>query len=231
MRSHPFNCLGVPIEGPSLHDVLKSDARWIVTANPEILLQAKRDKTYRAILNQANLRVADGVGLTLIARLRGHKLHRVTGVDLAEAVAKTAKKLALIGGEGENIAERALKYLNVPGIALQGGRVNADGSGDSTNDEAIHQLILEAPDVLLVAFGHPKQERWIAKNLPNLPSVRRVIGIGGAVDYWAGALPRAPKWMRALGLEWLFRLFHEPHRIKRIWNAVVIFPILALIKR
>jgi len=225
-----FRCFGVAIEGPSLQDALATNARWIVTANPEILLAAKRDATYRDILNQADLRTADGVGLTLVARLKGHKLHRVTGVDLAEAVAKNAKHLAIIGGAGES-AERALKHLNVPGIALHGGTVNADGTGDATNDEAVHQLIMEAPDVLLVAFGHPKQERWIARNLPNLPSVRRVIGVGGAIDFWAGNTPRAPKWLRALGLEWLFRLFHEPTRITRIWNAIIIFPLARLFNR
>lgn len=223
-----FRCFGVTIEGPSLNDVLKSDARWIVTANPEILLAAKRDKIYRDSLNHADLRMADGVGLTLVARFKGHTLHRVTGVDLAEAIVKTAKKIALIGGAGDT-AKRALKNLGIKnGIALQGGTVNADGTGDAQNDEALHQLILEAPDVVLVAFGHPKQERWIAKNLPNLPSVRRIIGVGGAFDYWAGNTPRAPKWLRTIGLEWLFRLFHEPHRLKRIWNAVVVFPLLAL---
>jgi N-acetylglucosaminyldiphosphoundecaprenol N-acetyl-beta-D-mannosaminyltransferase len=222
-----FTCFGVPIEGPSLADALKSNARWIVTANPEILLAAKKDKTYRDILNTADLRVADGIGLTLIARLFGHKLHRVTGVDLAEALIKDAKKIALIGGT-KDTAERALKNLNVPGIALQGGTVNNDGTGDSANDEALHQLILESPDLVLVAFGHPKQEQWIAKNLPNLPSVRRIIGVGGTFDYWARNIPRAPKWIRSVGLEWLFRLVHEPSRIGRILNAVVAFPLYIL---
>jgi N-acetylglucosaminyldiphosphoundecaprenol N-acetyl-beta-D-mannosaminyltransferase len=222
-----FRCFGVPIEGPSLQDVLQGNARWVVTANSEILLHAKRDKAYRDILNKADLRVADGVGLTLVARLRGHKLHRVTGVDLAEALAKIATKVALIGGAGDT-AERALKHLNVPGIALQGGQVNNDGTGDATNDENIHRLILEAPDVVLVAFGHPKQERWIANNLASLPSVRRIIGVGGTFDYWAGNVRRAPKWIRTIGLEWLFRLFVEPRRLRRMWDAVIVFPFLAL---
>lgn len=219
-----FHCFGVPIEGPTLAEAFAKNPRWIVTANPEILLHAKRDKAYRDALQKADLRTADGIGLVLMARLFGHTLHRVTGVDLAEAIAKRATKLAIIGGVNDS-AERALAHLNVPGIALHGGTVNSNGTGDTANDEALHQLILEAPDVVFVAFGHPKQERWIEKNLPNLPSVKTIIGVGGAVDMWAGNTPRAPRFLRAVGLEWLFRLLREPKRIKRIWNAVVVFPI------
>ncbi|MEN9558507.1 MAG: hypothetical protein RL141_876 [Candidatus Parcubacteria bacterium] len=235
----PFSCFGISIEGVSLDDVLAQHPRWIVTANPEILLAAKRDPAYAAALQKADLRVADGIGLVLIARLFGHTLHRVTGVDLAEAIIRDAaaqeEKIALIGG-GEGTAEHALTALtqrhpNLHGIALHGGNITNDGVGDTANDEAMHRLILEAPDVILVAFGHPKQERWIANNLPNLPSVKTIIGIGGAIDYWAGNLPRAPRWMQSLGLEWLFRLFHEPTRWKRIWHAVVVFPLMTFLRK
>jgi N-acetylglucosaminyldiphosphoundecaprenol N-acetyl-beta-D-mannosaminyltransferase len=102
----PFECFGVPIEGTSFEETLEriraGSARWIVTANPEILLEAKRDPAYRDVLNRADLRIADGVGLALAARTKNIRLHRVTGVELSEGLMKEAAaqgwSVALIGG-------------------------------------------------------------------------------------------------------------------------------------
>ena len=79
------------------------------------------------------------------------------------------------------------------------------------------------PDVLFVALGQVKQEKWIIKNLPKLPSVCLAMGVGGSFDYISKIIPRAPKFARILGLEWLVRLILQPKRIKRIWNAVAVF--------
>lgn len=183
MNTAPFSCFGVPIEGTSLQDTIirinEGRARWIVTVNPEILLEAKRDATYRDILRQADLRVADGFGVTCAAFVNGQHITRVTGVELAEKLLDEAVihnwNVAFIGGE-PGVAEKALatqqtQRPTLRGFALQGGKIGADGMGDDTDAEAIHQITMQAPDVVLVAFGHPKQERWIAKNLPTLPSV------------------------------------------------------------
>ena len=244
-NSHPWRCFDIPIEGPSFSDLVSSisnkQIRWIITANPEILLHARKDKDYRDAIQKADLRIADGFGIVLMARLFGKKLHRVTGVDLAEAIMKHAAEkdwsVAFVGGgDTPGTAQKAFKaiqkrYPALRGTAHDGGRVNPDGTGDTTDDETIQQLIQESPDIILVGFGHPKQERWIACNLPNLPSVKTIIGIGGTFDYWAGNIKRAPGWMRSLGLEWLFRLVKEPKRWKRIWNAVIVFPVTALFQR
>lgn len=243
MNTAPFSCFGVPIEGTSLQDTIirinEGRARWIVTVNPEILLEAKRDATYRDILRQADLRVADGFGVTCAAFVNGQHITRVTGVELAEKLLDEAVihnwNVAFIGGE-PGVAEKALatqqtQRPTLRGFALQGGKIGADGMGDDTDAEAIHQITMQAPDVVLVAFGHPKQERWIAKNLPTLPSVKVILGIGGTFDYWAGIVPRAPKWLQTIGLEWLYRLFREPWRWKRIWRAVVVFPLSVLVYR
>ena len=241
MKGQPFKYLGIPVEGPSFDEVVllisRQRTRWIVTANPEILLHARKDKDYREEIKKADLRIADGFGIVLMARLFGKKLHRVTGVDLAEAVVKLAaeKKWSVAFVGGGDVPGTALKafeamqrrYPTLHGTTHDGGRVNPDGTGDATDDETIQQLIQESPDVILVGFGHPKQERWISRNLPNLPSVKTIIGVGGTFDYWAGNVKRAPGWMRAIGFEWLFRLIREPKRWKRIWNAVVVFPITA----
>jgi N-acetylglucosaminyldiphosphoundecaprenol N-acetyl-beta-D-mannosaminyltransferase len=238
-----FKIFGVPVEGTSLTETVEravnGRARWIVTANPEILLEARRASSYRDVLTKADLRIADGIGLTMIAALKGHQLTRVTGVELAEKIldesAARGWTVAFIGG-GKGIAQQAFdaqkkRLPTLKGLVFEGGNVSTDGTGDDVNEEIIQQLIQTAPDVLFVAFGHPKQEKWVAKQLPSLPSVKIAMGIGGTFDYWSGAVRRAPSWMRSIGLEWLFRLFIEPKRWKRIVNAVVIYPILSLIDR
>lgn len=174
-----------------------------------------------------------------MGRLFGQSWERVTGVELAEILLKEgyAKdwRVALIGGE-RRIAELAAAYWRsvYPGLTLiaeQGGAVSIDGIDDERGEEARHRLTLFAPDLILVAFGHPKQERWIARYLSEFPKVKVIVGVGGAFDYWAGRVRRAPKVMQRVGLEWLWRLMVEPKRIGRILKAAVVFPVLAIIDR
>ena len=206
---------------------------WIVTANPEILLEARRDKTYADILRQADLRLVDGFGIQLMATLCSYRVHRVPGVDLAEKIVDLAAqqgwRVGLFGGGVLKSAQPAAdvlrqKYPNIQIMAENGGRVDNQGSDDAIGEEARHRMIMFAPEVLLVALGHPKQDRWIVNHAADFPGLKVIIGLGGTFDYWAGAIKRAPLWMRQIGLEWLWRLFVEPKRIKRILNAVFVFP-------
>lgn len=239
----PLNVFGVRVDGLAANDVLKrADGKtgapfWIVTANPEILLYARSHPAYREAINRADVRIADGFGLCLAGLIRGRRLKRTTGVDLAQAIVDRAAAredtVVFLGG-GPGVAARALEHQTarhpeLRGYAAGGGLVSQDGAGDAENEEALHQISVLGPKVLLVAFGHPKQEMWIARHLREFPSVRTIIGIGGTFDYWSGLITRAPAWMRSLGLEWLYRLFSEPRRLKRIWNAVVVFPALFFI--
>jgi N-acetylglucosaminyldiphosphoundecaprenol N-acetyl-beta-D-mannosaminyltransferase len=234
-----FSLFHVPLDSVTITDVLRriDETRthpfWIVTANPEILLEARRRTAYRDALQRANLRIVDGIGIVLAAFLQGKRVVRVTGVELAEAFVQRAwsrhERVCLLGG-GNGVAEHAAQklrnaYTGLRVHAFHGGTVSHAGVGDDTNDEALHQIILTAPHVLLVAFGHPKQEAWIAAHVHELPPHCIVMGVGGTLDYWSDRIPRAPQWMRRIGLEWLYRLIKEPRRWKRIWNAVVVFPI------
>jgi len=101
-------------------------------------------------------------------------------------------------------------------------------AGHADSDPTDHTLVKKINDsgaeILLVGFGAPKQEMWIQQHLEQLKHVKIAIGIGGTFDFIAGIIPRAPKVMRQMGLEWLFRLYKQPKRIKRIWNAAIIFP-------
>lgn len=235
-----FECFGLVIRGldwDGTREVIEqaiADRRrtWIVTANPEILLEAKRNPAYWSAIRQADLRLVDGFGLAMVGRMRGHNVNRMTGVDLSEhllAMANEKRWTVAFVGSGVGIGERAARamrasYPNATIIVEHAGVVDGTGRGDAENDEAVHRLTLRAPDVLLVAYGHPKQEYWIQRQLEGLPSVKVAVGVGGTLDYWAAAIKRAPAWMRAIGCEWLWRFAHEPRRWRRMWHAVIVFP-------
>jgi len=227
----------LPIDGYSADDAIQrikdsTHPFWIVTANAEILLEAHKDKEFADAIRQADLRMLDGSGPAFMLRLFGERVHRVPGVDLAEKIIAWANeqnlRVGLIGG-GEGRAEKAAIVLRrkFPKISIHsenGGRIEKNGNDDAPGEESRHRMTLFAPQVLLVAFGHPRQERWILNNLHDFPGLRAIMGVGGTFDFWAGTAMRAPKWMRSIGLEWLWRLIREPRRIKRIWRAVIIFP-------
>ncbi len=231
---------GIPIDGFSLEETLRriresQTPLWIVTANPEILLAARRDPAYAETLRRADLRLVDGVGVWILLRLRGHRTTRVTGVALAETLIQKCVqrnwKVAFIGG-AQGIAHTAAEetrklYPTLTIHAEHGGNVSSEGLDDDSGAHARMRLTQFAPDILCVALGHPKQERWIEKHWTEFPRVKVIIGVGGTLDYWAGTKKRAPVWMRAIGLEWLWRVIREPRRWKRIWNAIAVFPILA----
>lgn len=240
-RLSNFNCFGLVIHGLGREEIISrietSEGHggriWIVTANPEILLAAKYNAGYWQVLNSADLRIVDGFGLQIAGWLKGASPQRQSGVELAEILLERAarknQKVVFLGGQA-GAADKASwimrdKYLNLKISAIQGGLVGPDGHGDAAMDVAMRDLQSESPDILFVAFGHPKQEAWIAKNLPDLPSVKIIMGVGGAFDFWSGKIKRAPAFLRACGLEWLWRLCKQPERWRRIFNAVVVFPI------
>ncbi|MBI4138846.1 WecB/TagA/CpsF family glycosyltransferase [Candidatus Uhrbacteria bacterium] len=238
---------GLVISGIGMNDIVgriadaerREERMWIVTANPEILLEAKRNPRYWETLRCADLRIVDGVGLQFVGWLFHSSLRRVSGVDLAEHLAGMAErrgwKIALLGGS-DGVADRAAwalrkRYPGLRVVAEQGGTVDAAGEGDRASDEAFARLISERPDILLVGFGHPKQEAWIARHAESFPALKVVVGVGGTFDYWADRSHRAPRGIRMIGLEWLWRLGLEPRRFPRIIRAVILFPIRAVFDR
>ena len=198
----------------------------VVTVNPEFVMEARRNSAFRRVLAAADMATPDGFGLLLAARLRGNAFRgRVTGVALAELIAASATaqgwSLFLLGA-APGVAERAAEALQrtYPGLRIAGCYA---GSPRRDEEPAIRARIIAAqPTVLLIAYGHPAQDLWIARNQPLL-RVPVAIGVGGVFDYLAGETPRAPGWMRRIGLEWLYRLIRQPQRWRRILVAVPLF--------
>jgi N-acetylglucosaminyldiphosphoundecaprenol N-acetyl-beta-D-mannosaminyltransferase len=197
-----------------------------VTVNPEFVMAARHNGAFRRVLAAADIATPDGFGLLLVARLRGTRFRaRVTGVALVERIAAAAAErgwslffLGAAPGVAELTAaalQRAHPHLKIAGCYA--------GSPHPAEETAIRARIAAAqPDILLVAYGHPAQELWIARNQPLL-QVPVAIGVGGVFDYLAGVVPRAPVWMRHAGLEWLYRLARQPERWRRILVAVPLF--------
>ncbi len=237
--------LGVKIDNLSLQEVLEKinqfldskNQHYIVTPNPEFLVAAQKDNQFKEILNLADIACADGTGLIKAAKFFGKRLQRVTGVDLVWVTCELAEQKncsVYLLGAGGMIAEQAAENLKqeFPNLKIAG----AESGGEIVNPKQIDQDLINRiniakPKILFVAFDQVKQEKWIFYHLDKLPSVKLAIGVGGTFDYISGAVKRAPKFLRRLGLEWLYRLIWEPSRFERIINAVIVFPFLVIKKR
>jgi N-acetylglucosaminyldiphosphoundecaprenol N-acetyl-beta-D-mannosaminyltransferase len=205
-------------------------AAQVVTLNPELVIRARRDAGLFAIIRDSRLITADGAGILWALRLCGQPSgERVTGIDLAAALAELAAAhgypLFLLGA-GPGVAESAAQALvaGAPGLPIAG----CWGASPRPVDDAatVARIRASGARLLLVAYGAPTQELWIARNLPALPGVV-ALGVGGALDMLAGRRSRAPRWMRANGLEWLYRLLMEPWRARRML-ALPQFALLAV---
>lgn len=235
--------LGVQVDDQTLSDAIRTCDHWlsdgqqhfIITPNPEMLVAAAKNSDLRRTLNYASLSAADGFGIILASQLLGQPIrNRIAGVDLAEAILTLAtrkKSRVFFLGATPGTAAKAADRMRIrhPGVNIVGA---SDGGvvGDpmAKNTEITNAIALTRPDILIVAFGHGKQEQFIHTHLPALPTVRIAIGVGGAFDYWSGRTSRAPIVFRRLGLEWLYRLMIEPRRFARIIRATIIFPYLVL---
>jgi N-acetylglucosaminyldiphosphoundecaprenol N-acetyl-beta-D-mannosaminyltransferase len=208
--------------------------RQICTANPEFVMAAQRDREFLDLLNRADLVIPDGVGLLWAARQQGEHLpERVAGSDLiyrlAELAARHGWRLYFLGA-AEGVAQQAAEALRAkyPGLVVAG--TFAGSPRPEENAALVARVKAARPDVLMVAYGAPAQDKWIVRNLNEL-GVPVSLGVGGAFDFVAGVVPRAPVWLQRLNLEWLYRLWKQPWRIRRIFMAVVGFPLAVLWRR
>jgi N-acetylglucosaminyldiphosphoundecaprenol N-acetyl-beta-D-mannosaminyltransferase len=209
-------------------------AQLVATVNPEFVMRAQRNSEFRSALERAEVAVADGSGVVWALRRQGcPQRDRVTGIDLVSGLAERGAtrgwRFFLLGAR-PGVAAAAAQQLasTFPGLIVAGAE---PGSPRPEHDlTTVDRINRARPDVLLVAYGHPKQELWIDRNRERL-RVPIAIGVGGAFDFLAGRVRRAPSWMRSLKLEWLWRVLIEPQRVGRILVAVPIFGLAVLAER
>ena len=223
----PIKILGVPVhpytmEGAVekiLERVSQSKKTFAVTANAEIIMMGQSDDEYMEILNNAALVLPDGAGTVWAGRKLGYEVpERVAGYDLFLNLMTEAAQMKLkvfFFGSAPGVAEEAKQKCEIlyPGVSIVGCR---DGYFKEEDNLAIVEEINNSgADLLFVALGAPKQEKWLAKFQDILkPSL--LMGIGGSFDVVAGKMERAPKWMQDASLEWLFRLYKQPSRLGRM---------------
>ncbi len=226
MARQLVNVLGVGIDSVTMQQavaivdgfVRTRASALVATANAEMVMLAQQDQELFAILNNAELTLADGAGVVWAARkLGGGVPERVAGYDLTQQLlkhaAKTGYKVFWLGaapGVAEAAAAKAAEQF--PGLATIGIH---DGFFDC-DDGSIRRLIRDSQaDILLCALGVPKQEKWLNQYRDDL-QVPVMIGVGGTFDVMAGKAKRAPVWMQRAGLEWSYRLLRQPSRFVRM---------------
>lgn len=195
---------------------------FVATVNPEFIISAQQDREFRDLLNRTGLNTADGSGICLaLNRLYQIRQPRITGSDSMEKICRLAEKhhkSVFLLGAAYGVAEKAADKLimSYPKLTISGvySPKNRYDALETYPDEIQQQL--RKADVIFVALGAPAQEKWIDRHLGKLPACKVALGIGGTLDFIAGEVKRAPQWMQAFGLEWLFRLLLNPSRWRRM---------------
>lgn len=223
-----------------------STLHHVVTLNPEMVILAEQRSDFEKAVNHAQLRVPDGAGLiwaqwymrspfwSLVGSLLAFSfrtVERITGVDTVMALARLCAEhnqpLYLLGGASTQVSRTAAKLTRMAPHLIT--HVAPDHRFDPTGPAPIlTDIAAKRPAVILVAYGAPNQTLWITQHRSHLETsgVRIAVGVGGAFAILSEELPRAPRFLRRLNLEWLWRLLLEPSRLPRIWTATVRFPLL-----
>jgi N-acetylglucosaminyldiphosphoundecaprenol N-acetyl-beta-D-mannosaminyltransferase len=221
-----ISILGIPVHDVTVEETLvlidqfvrEGTPHQICTVNPEFIMTAQQDAEFKRILNQSSLNLPDGIGVVWAAKRLGHPLReRVAGSDLVGQIADRAQttgwRIFLLGA-AEGVAERAAIILRqrYPQTNIVGAYAGSPRPEDEADIAA--RIQSSKADILLVAYGAPKQDKWIARNIKQT-GVAVALGIGGSLDFIAGTQKRAPQWMQRAGVEWFYRLVREPWRWRR----------------
>lgn len=219
------NIFGLNVYYGEVHKILsnidetikfKDENLFIVSVNPEKTILANEDRELKKIINYATYQIPDGIGVVIASKIKKGKIKkRITGIDLMLDICSLASSkqytIYLYGSEKEilNLTKEKLVEM-YPNIKIVG---SMDGFCND-NNEVLKDINLVKPDIVFVALGSPKQERWIYENMNKIDSFV-FQGVGGSFDVISGKINRSPYIIRKIGLEWLYRLFREPKRLKR----------------
>lgn len=234
-----IHVLGIRVDDVTLPEALmlaeemmqEERLHQITTINPEFIVAAQKNREFARVLNEADLNLPDGANLLRAAQLQGTPLRqRVAGTDFiwffSSIAALCGWGVFLLGGRnGVGAQAGARLQARYRRLKIAG---TFEGSPAPAEEEEILTRINESgAEILYVAYGAPAQELWIARHRAHLSHVRLAMGVGGAFDFIAQRVRRAPRWMQEAGLEWLFRLMVQPWRVRRQW-ALVVFTLMML---
>ncbi|MCI5679496.1 MAG: WecB/TagA/CpsF family glycosyltransferase [Bacteroidales bacterium] len=233
--SKKTHVLGVPFDAVTMEQAVakakkmlaEEGQHFICTPNPEIVMEAQKDKELMNILHEADMVIPDGIGVVWASKYSEIRLkERVAGYDLTQnlmaELAATGETFYFFGG-APGVASTAARMMmkKYPGLKVVGVH---NGYFDEKEEKKIIQDIkTKSPSILLVGLGAPKQEKWIYDNI-RLVRAKVAIGVGGSFDVMAGNVKRAPKIFQKLGLEWFYRLITQPTR----WRRMMRLPKFAL---
>ncbi|MGN0134648.1 MAG: WecB/TagA/CpsF family glycosyltransferase [Anaerotignum sp.] len=233
--SKKTHVLGVPFDAVTMEQAVakakkmlgEEGQHFICTPNPEIVMEAQKDKELMNILHEADMVIPDGIGVVWASKYSEIRLkERVAGYDLTQnlmaELAATGETFYFFGG-APGVASAAARMMmkKYPGLKVVGVH---NGYFDEKEEKKIIQDIkTKSPSILLVGLGAPKQEKWIYDNI-RLVGAKVAIGVGGSFDVMAGNVKRAPKIFQKLGLEWFHRLITQPTR----WRRMMRLPKFAL---
>lgn len=210
-----------------INDIGNNKKSSIIAINPEKIMNSKKNEELKFILNNATYKIADGIGVIIASKIKkGNLTTRITGIDAMEMLCQLANdklyKVFLYGAqknvilETKNLLSKKYPNINIVGII--------DGF-EKDNDMIIKTINKVKPHILFVALGSPKQEFWISEHIDKL-DVNVFQGVGGSFDVISGNIRRAPRFIRKIGLEWMYRLIKEP---KRIWRQLKLLKFLLII--
>ncbi len=222
----PIALLGVAFDNVTMREavnrieamVTSREAHYVVTANVDFLVQARADQELRRIFLEASLVLCDGTPLVWASRLLGNPLpERVAGADLVPELIRVAAKknyrLFCLGATEDSAAQAVAKMrAQFPGLEISHYSPPFRPLTETDQAEIFRRIRAAEPDLLFVAFGCPKAEKWIARHYLAL-GVPVVIGVGATIDFLAGRVKRAPVWIQRGGVEWIYRLCQEPRRL------------------
>jgi N-acetylglucosaminyldiphosphoundecaprenol N-acetyl-beta-D-mannosaminyltransferase len=223
-----LNLLGVPIDFVDMNSSVESILRaarqrrfyQVATVNADFMVNSRREQEVRSVLGSVDLSIPDGAPVVWAGKALGYRnATRVAGADLVPALISAAAveqlRVFLLGGENNSAADAAAviqaKHPQLQISVFQPPHSSLDEMDDATILSRVNDV---EPHILLVAFGHPKQDKWIHRNRASLPMVS--IGVGCSLDLISGRQTRAPAWAQRVGLEWAYRLAHEPRRL--VWR-------------
>ncbi|MGM0867003.1 MAG: WecB/TagA/CpsF family glycosyltransferase [Bacillota bacterium] len=231
MKNESVQILDIPFVNKTKDDIvndlynqyLKEEKKaFIVTANPEIVMHARTDTDYLYTLSKADYIIPDGIGVVIASRLKKQPLiERVPGFELMEELLALSNehpiRVYIVGAKPE-VLEKAVVNVKkkYPNLHLVGYH---HGYFEDENEEIIHEIQESEPDLVLVALGFPRQEKWIKENMTRVQK-GVFIGVGGSIDVLAGHVKRAPVIWQKVHLEWFYRLLQQPSR----WRRMVVLP-------